>query len=127
MRSAEDIEGFLIRLGAEYDALGNNVWLVKETTPPTVLSIAGEVIVFRVKVLDLPRVKADQLVALYRELLTLNATEMLHGAYGLEETAIVITDALQLENLDFNEFQATMDDLGLAVNKHYPLLSRYVG
>jgi Tir chaperone family protein CesT len=55
----------------------------------------------------------------------LNATEMMHGAYGLEGGKIVISDALQLENLDFNEFQATIDDITLAVADHYSRLAKF--
>ena len=57
------------------------------------------------------------------DVLELNATEMLHGAYGLEEGAVVVTDALQLANLNFNEFQATADDIGMALTNHYRTLS----
>jgi hypothetical protein len=51
----------------------------------------------------------------------------MHGAYGLEGDKIVLTDALQLENLDFNEFQATIDDITLAVADHYSRLAKYRG
>ncbi len=84
-----------------------------------------QVAVFRVKVLELDKVPAGRREELYRRLLELNAQEMLHGAYGLEQGAVVVTDALQLENLDFNEFQATLDDIGLAVTNHYPELTKY--
>ena len=80
--------------------------------------------VFRVKVLDLDRVAVGQRQALYERLLELNASEMIHGAYGLEQGAVVVTDALQLENLDFNEFQSTVDDIGLAVSRHYATLGQ---
>ena len=32
---------------------------------------------------------------------------------------MVIVHALQLENLDFNEFQAVIDDMSMAIGKHY--------
>ena len=38
---------------------------------------------------------------------------------------VVIIDALELENLDFNEFQAVIDDISMAVSKHYPDLSKF--
>ena len=124
MKSAEDVESFLIRSEVEYELVGDAIWLVKESEADLVLSIAGPVLVFRVKVLELEKVAADHHERLFRQLLQLNASEMLHGAYGIEEGAIVVTDALQSENLDYNEFQATMEDIGMAVTKHYPTLSR---
>ena len=81
---------------------------------------------FRVKVLDEDQIGAEHREAIYRKLLELNATEMIHGAYGVEEGAVVMTAALQLENLDFNEFQASVEDMNLAVSKHYPILNRYL-
>jgi hypothetical protein len=124
MKSAEDIESFLIRSDVDYELVGESIWLVKDGETDLVLSIAGSVLVFRVKVLALDKVAPTQNEKLFRQLLQLNASEMLHGAYGIEEGAVVVTDALQLENLDYNEFQATMEDIGMAVTKHYPTLSR---
>jgi hypothetical protein len=74
------------------------------------------------KVMELPQGKRE---ALYETLLGLNTTEMVHGAFGIESSAVVITDALQLENLDFNEFQAVIDDITMAISKHYPVLSKF--
>jgi len=51
---------------------------------------------------------------------------MVHGAFGLEGEAVVLVDALELENLDFNEFQAVIDDMSMAVTKHHPTLTRYI-
>jgi hypothetical protein len=125
MKTAEDIESFLIRMDANYDVVGENIWIVKEGNTDLVVSIAGPVLVFRVKLLDLERVEDDQREEFYKTLLQLNASEMLHGAYGLEEGFVVATDALELENLDYNEFQATVDDVALAVSKHYPVLNKF--
>jgi hypothetical protein len=125
MRNAEDIESYLIKMEATYDAVGDGIWVVKDVGPDLVISLADSVAVFRVKVLELDKVAAARREELYRRLLELNAQEMLHGAYGLEHGAVVVTDALQLENLDFNEFQATLDDIGLAVNNHYSELARF--
>ena len=50
---------------------------------------------------------------------------MVHGAFGLEGDAVVIVHALELENLDFNEFQAVIDDMSMAVAKHQPSLAHF--
>ena len=125
MKTAEDIESFLIRMDAAAEVVGENLWLLKDGGTDLVVSIAGPVLVFRVKLLELKRVPAERREAFFQTLLGLNASEMLHGAYGLEEGFVVATDALELENLDFNEFQATVDDISIAVSKHYPLLNKY--
>ena len=50
---------------------------------------------------------------------------MVHGAFGLEGDTVVIVHALELENLDFNEFQAVIDDMSMAVAKHHTHLARF--
>jgi hypothetical protein len=124
MKSAEDVESYLIRMELDYELVGDNIWVVRDTGPDVVVSIGGPVVVFRVKVLDVDAIATGRREGLFRMLLELNASEMLHGAYGLEEGAVVVTDALQLENLDYNEFQAALEDIGLAVSKHFATLSR---
>ncbi len=37
----------------------------------------------------------------------------------------MLGSALALENMDFNEFQAVIDDMGMAVSKQYPVLSKF--
>jgi hypothetical protein len=39
---------------------------------------------------------------------------------------IVLVDALELKNLDFNEFQSVLDDMSMAVTKHHPNLTRFL-
>jgi CesT_Tir_1 len=123
MKSREDIESYLLKTGLPHEQLGPELWNLKpEGQENLLISIAGPVVVFRIKVMDLPAGKREPL---YETLLQLNTTEMVHGAFGIEAKAVVITDALQLENLDFNEFQAVIDDITMAISKHYPVLSKF--
>jgi CesT_Tir_1 len=123
MKSREDIESYLLKTGLPHEQLGPELWNLKpEGQENLLISIAGPVVVFRIKVMDLPAGKREPL---YETLLSLNTTEMVHGAFGIEGKAVVITDALQLENLDFNEFQAVIDDITMAISKHYPVLSKF--
>ena len=123
MKTAEDIESYLIQMEAQYESVGEEMWVVKDIGPDLVLSMGGPVLVFRIKVTDLDKIPQKRKEKLYRTLLELNVGEMLHGAYGIEGDSIIVTAALQLENLDFNEFQAVMDDIGMAVTNHYDMLS----
>jgi hypothetical protein len=124
MKTAEDVESYLLRMGVAYETVNPGIWLVKTDGPPLAVSIAGPVVAFRVKVMDVAKTGREEL---YRTLLSLNTTEMVHGAFGLEGEAVVIVHALELENLDLNEFQAVIDDMSMAVAKHQPNLSRFVG
>ena len=87
--------------------------------------LAGPVLVFRVKLMEVPQQSGAHREELFRTLLELNATEMMHGAYGVEGDSVGICDALQLENLDFNEFAATIDDISLAVASHMGRLAKF--
>ena len=122
MKSAEDIESYLLRMGIAHETIKPGIWLVKLDGSDLVVSIAGPVVAFRLKVMELPRTGREEL---YRTLLGLNTTEMVHGAFGLEGETLVVVHALELENLDMNEFQAVIDDMSLAVAKHHPTLSRF--
>ena len=62
---------------------------------------------------------------LYRLLLELNARDLVHGSYGLEGEHIVLTDALELADLDFLEFEASWDSLTLALASHLSALAPY--
>jgi hypothetical protein len=123
MKSAEDIESYLLRMGVTAETIKPGIWLVKLDSSSLVVSIAGPVVAFRLKVMDLPRTGREDL---YRTLLSLNTTEMVHGAFGLEGDTVVMVHALALENLDLNEFQAVVDDMSMAVAKHHPNLARFV-
>jgi len=63
---------------------------------------------------------------LLRKLLEYNAEGLVHTAYGLEKEHIVLSSALELENLDMNELQATLDEVDLALAQQVPLLARLV-
>ena len=123
MKTKDDLESYMLRMGLGHEAVGEGLWkLSDDGFSNLMVSLTGPVVVFRLKVMDLPTGRREEL---FEALLRLNATEMLHGAFGLEGTAIIIGAALPIENLDFNEFQSVVDDIGMAVGKHHSLLSKF--
>jgi CesT_Tir_1 len=122
MKSAEDIESYLLRMGVAHETIKPGIWLVKIDGSSLIVSIAGPVVAFRLKVMDLPQSGRE---GLYRALLELNTTEMVHGAFGVEGETVVMVHALELENMDLNEFQAVVDDMSMAVSKNHDSLSRF--
>ena len=123
-KTTEDIQSYLLKMDLRSEEPREGTWLLSglDGIDKIVITLAGPVVVFRVKILDIPRHNREDL---FRTLLELNASEMMHGAYGIEGDAIVICDALQLENLDYNEFAATIDDITLAVASHHNRLAKY--
>jgi hypothetical protein len=123
MVTKDDIEGFLNRLsaeGASYKEVENGLWVVKPGGSldfEVVVHYSPPVAVLRVKVMELPTDRSA-LAKLSRRLLEMNASEMVHGSYGIEQSAIVITEALELSHLDFEEFLAAYESIALALAAH---------
>ncbi len=128
MRSAEEIESFLLDLELPFRRLGDEptMWVLHDEDSHLqniIVYKTDTILNFRIKLFDLPE---EPPVALLRRLLMLNASEMVHGSYGLEEDAVVLTGALELENIDLNEVQAMLDSFALAISTHHAELSSYL-
>jgi len=127
MKSNEDIEAYLLQMGRDFFSPQGGVWIIHDEYDDVeniVVVNAPPVVTFRVKIMDLPDMHRE---GLFEQLLRLNANEMIAGAYGIEQEAIVIVDTLQAENLDFNEFEAAIDGLSMAIAMHFPKLRAFVG
>ena len=123
MKTREDIESYLLKLGVSHEDLDGDIWRVRDGGVENLMvSLAGPIVVFRLKMMDVPVTRRE---ALFETLLRLNTTELFHCAFGIEGTAVVLTGALELENMDYNEFQAVIEDMGMAVSKQYPVLSKF--
>ena len=123
MATHEDVEHYLIQMGHPHETIADNMWVVRDTAN-IVISYASPLVIFRTKLMDLPQHHRE---AFFRRLLELNASEMVHGAYGLEDDSIVLIDTLQSEHLDLNELQATLDALLLAIAQDYQKLNAFRG
>jgi len=123
MVSREDLESFLIRMDLNYDEVADGMYMVqtRDDGPKIVVDHSPPVLVVRLKVMDLPP-GADG--ALFRALLEFNVTDIVHGAYGIEDNELIISDTLELENLDFPELQASLESLTLAASGHMTTIQR---
>jgi hypothetical protein len=130
MVTREDIESFLDRLtadGANYSEVEPGLWVVKpsgELDFSVVVHFSPPVVLLRVKVMTLPTDRAT-LATLSRRLLELNASDLVHGSYGIEEDSIVMTEALELSHLDYEEFLAAFESITVALASHLRELGSY--
>ena len=128
MVTREDIESWLSRLDGsttEYTEVKPNLWIVRtQHDAEVVVHYAPPVVLLRVRVMELPASEPRR-GELFRQLLELNARDLVHGSYGLEGDHVVLTDTLELENLDFSEFEASFDSLTLALASHLGALAPY--
>ncbi len=116
------IESFLRTLGLSFEELDGDTWVINDEergVENLIVVHEDPVIIFRLKVTDLP--PGDH-CALYAELLRLNGTDLLHGAYALEGDSVVLINTLLSETIDIEEFQATLDAISLSVAEHYERL-----
>lgn len=117
MVKLEDLESFLIRMDADYDELDEGMYLVRTKSEglPIVLNYSPPLLLLRLKVMDLDGRGSEEL---YRTLLELNATDVVHGAYGIEDGELIMSDTLELATLDFEEVQASVESIQLAASGH---------
>ena len=128
MISRDDVQSWLERLeGGSLDVREPepNLWLVRSHEgAEVVVHYAPPVVILRMRVMELPA-QEPRRSELFRQLLELNARELVHGSYGLEGDHIVLTDALELAYLDFSEFEASFDSITLALATHLGALAPY--
>jgi hypothetical protein len=123
MVTREEIEAFLDKLAAEggsHSEVEPGLWLMKPGGSldfDVVVHYSPPVVLLRVKVMALPS-DSQAFASLSRRLLELNASELLHGAYGIEGDAIVLTEALELSSLDYEEFQAAFESITITLASH---------
>ena len=128
MVSREDLESFLIRMGLEYEEVDDGMFLTRgeEGGLPVVVHHADALLLIRMKVMDMPEEGPNSL-DLFRTLLELNANEIVHGAYGIEDGDLILSDTLELETLDFLEMQASMESITLAAATHMEQIRALAG
>jgi hypothetical protein len=123
IQSNEDLEGYLSRLERRFERAEDGTYLLSmgADRPLVALRVASPVLVAQV---DIGQAPADEATAapLFRKLLVLNATALVHAAYGIEGSTIVLSAALELKNLDLNELEAVLADLDMALANQVPTL-----
>jgi len=128
MITREDMLSFFDRLyGGNLSVmeLEPNIWLLRSLEDSeVVVHYAPPVVILRVRVMELPASEPRR-GELFRQLLEYNARDLVHGSYGLEGDHVVLTDTLELENLDFNEFEASFESMILALAQHLGALATY--
>jgi hypothetical protein len=128
MVTKEDLQSFIDRLDGgtvEAKEIEPALWVVRtQGGAEVIVSYAPPVVLLRVRVME-PPADDDRKTGLYRQLLEFNARDLIHGSYGLEGDHVVLTDALELANLDYSEFEASFDSMTLALSSHLSALAPY--
>lgn len=124
MRTKEDVERYMEEMGLEYEEVSEGVYHILDDleeindiyvlfSPPIVTCI--------VRLMKVPEKNCE---AFYRKLLELNG-EMIAGGYSIENDTVCLSDTLQTENLDFNEFQASIESIATALVEDFSDLAEF--
>ena len=130
MVSREEVEGFLLQLdanGASHTEVDPGFWIVKpggELDLDVVVHHTPPVLLLRVDVMTLPT-NDETANTLARHLLDLNANDLVHGSYGTTGGTVVLTEALELSHLDYEEFRAAFESMTVALASHLRELAAY--
>lgn len=124
LKTNQDLEACLTRLERPFERSEGGTYLVGmgPNRPLLAARLAPPVLVLRAVI----GMVEKESVELYRKLLELNANALLHAAYGLEGSRIVLASALELESADLNEIEAVLADMDLALAEHVPSLHELV-
>ncbi|MDR2923819.1 MAG: YbjN domain-containing protein [Treponema sp.] len=119
------IEQYLIDMMLTYQQIGQNMWLLDDEErrlQGVAVLLAEPLVIIRAEIMDAPK---ENLLELYTRLLELNASDVIHGAYALENGKIILVNIMEYDSMDYTEFRAVLDSFSLALTQHYPILSKF--
>lgn len=127
-KTREDVERLLESRERHFEVLDDGT-IVVPLVPgqaPALLRVEPPVIVIQVAIGEVRFADDSKASAFYKRLLELNARDLLHASYGIDGDRVVLSAALELDNLDMNELEAALADLGMALVEHVPSLRTMV-
>ncbi len=133
MRTASDVEAYLLKMNRKFRAVDDQpgMFLVEgggSGLPSVAVRVDPPLVVVRVHIgKAAPASDPAQMSAFYLRLLELNARELVHTSYGVDQGRVVLSSALELENLDYNELEATIEEIDLALSQQLPGLAKLAG
>ncbi len=127
MANERDVERYFEELGYDYEMLGPSMWVVDAAVEggfgKVIVSYSPPLVVLRLKVVELAKGRDD--AKLFRALLEANARDVVHGAFGLEDNAVVVVDTFEAEYFDVVELQASVDGMAFAAATILPRLEKF--
>jgi hypothetical protein len=126
--STEDLAAYLTRLDRRFDRVDARTYLVSlgAGNPPAALRVEPPVVLLQVSIGAAPTGSTKLEAALFRRLLELNGTDLMHASYGIENQQIVLGAALELDSLDIGELEAVLANIDMALAAHVPGLLEMV-
>lgn len=128
VQNEDDLQTMLNRLDRRFEKIEDGTFLVATGAGqvPVAVRLADPVLVAQVVIGAAPKGDPALEAKVFRHLLELNATDLFHAAFAIENSDIVLTAALTLSSLDLNELEAVLADMGMALSEHVPTLREMV-
>jgi len=123
----EKLEGYFIELSVPYETKGDGMWIVNDEDKGVenlIVTTDDQLVTLTINVMKVPSSNKEEF---FETLLKLNATDMIHGAYGIIDDEVMLIDTLEGLTMDLEEIQASLDAVSLALSQHYTVLSKYRG
>ncbi len=123
-RSIEDVESHLRHLGRPFERVDERTFLIATAPgqPALALRIDDPLVVMQLDIGPAPSGDPALEARVFRRLLALNAADLVHVAYALEDDTIVLGAALDLESLRLGELEGVLAGVDLALAEHVPEL-----
>lgn len=119
------INKYLIDMRLSFDEPSKGVWIINDEDSgleQVAVALLDNLVIVRTVLMNVPNSKKEEF---FKLLLTLNASDVIHGAYGIEDNSVILIDTLEYDTMDFEEFRATLESFSLSMIQHYPILSSY--
>jgi len=111
----EKVKNYLLdlELAISFENAEDEVFIINDESAginDLVIGVADPILIMEQTIFDAPKGKPE----VFKRLLQLNG-QVVHGAFVLDEDSdrIVFRDTLQLENLDLNEIEASINSISL--------------
>ena len=121
------IEQYLVDMMLTYEKVDSSIWLLDDeerALQGVAIMLAEPMVIIRAEIMDIPK---SNLLELYRKLLELNATDVIHGAYALDNDneKVILINTLHYDTMDYDDFRSSLEAFSLALATHYPILSKF--
>ena len=110
MRTEKDVEAYLLRArigGIAASTINRGTFLVESSArmPPVAVRVDPPLVVVRVHIGDVPPGSPPSRRRFFASSSSSTRRQLVHASYGLDDERVVLSSALELENLDFNELR----------------------
>ena len=124
MRSNKDVEAYLLRMEKPWTEADSSTFVIQLDGAKLVLKCQNPLVLARLEIGATPKQNREKLL---EHLLRLNATALVHTAYGLDGETITLSAALEMENLDYNELEAVVAEFDLALGQQLGKIRELAG